>query len=303
MLDICLLGTGGTMPLPGRWLTSMIASYKGRMTLMDCGEGTQITLKMLGWGFKAIETICFTHYHADHVAGLPGMLLAIGNAGRTEPLTIMGPPGVFEVVRGLTVIAPYLPYDIKMTEVSIQRQTTRVNEGFHLHTLPVQHTVPCLAYCIEIERGRKFNPQQAQALAVPVPLWKTLQKGEEVVHEGETVTPDMVLGPPRRGIKVCYCTDTRPVEPLVSFIEGADLFICEGMYGEDGFLEKAEEHGHMLFSEAASLAQRGGVKELWLTHYSPSLTEPEQYIGNARVVFPNSFLGEERMTKHLAFQN
>ncbi|MED0677740.1 ribonuclease Z [Aneurinibacillus thermoaerophilus] len=302
MLDIALLGCGGTMPLPKRWLTALLASYQGKMILIDCGEGTQVTMKMLGWGFKSIEAICFTHYHADHVTGLPGLLFAIANAGRTDPLLIIGPPGLTEVVRGMTVIAPYLPYELQTIELSAQEPTVSKIVGVTVRTLPVEHTVPCLGYTLEIERGRKFNPVRASELEIPVPFWGHLQKGEEVTYNGRTFTPDMVLGPPRKGLKVAYCTDTRPTEELVEFIRGADLFIGEGMYGDPESLPKAEEHKHMLFEEAAMLALRGGVKELWLTHYSPSLSEPEQFIDVARRIFPQTKLGEDRMTISLVFE-
>ncbi|MFT9849256.1 ribonuclease Z [Aneurinibacillus sp. REN35] len=302
MLDIALLGCGGTMPLPKRWLTAMLASYNGKMILIDCGEGTQVTMKMLGWGFKSIDAICFTHYHADHVAGLPGLLFAIANAGREEPLLLMGPPGLVEVVRGMTVIAPYLPYELELVELSEQEDTVHDVGEFVVRTLPVYHTVPCVSYTVEIERGRKFNPARASELGIPVPYWSRLQKGETIVHDGSTFTPDMVLGEPRKGLKVAYCTDTRPIEGLIDFIQGADLFIGEGMYGDIESLPKAEEHRHMLFEEAAALAKAGDVKELWLTHYSPSLHTPEEYIETARRIFPETKLGHDRMNTSLVFE-
>jgi ribonuclease Z len=303
MLDIALLGCGGTMPLPKRWLTALLASYNGKMILIDCGEGTQITMKMLGWGFKSIEAVCFTHYHADHVAGLPGLLFAIANAGREEPLLLMGPPGLIDVVRGMTVIAPHLPYELHLIEIPDQEPTEQLVAGFVIRTLPVYHTVPCLSYTLEIERGRRFNPVRATDLDIPVPFWGRLQKGETVTYKEKTFTPDMVLGPPRKGLKVAYCTDTRPVEGLVDFIHGADLFIGEGMYGDTESLPKAEEHRHMLFEEAATLAKKGEVKELWLTHYSPSLTEPETFIDAVREIFPRTKLGYDRIHTSLFFEN
>ncbi|GEN36660.1 MULTISPECIES: ribonuclease Z [Aneurinibacillus] len=302
MLDIALLGCGGTMPLPKRWLTAMLASYNGKMVLIDCGEGTQVTMKMLGWGFKSIEAICFTHYHADHVAGLPGLLFAIANAGRTEPLLLVGPPGLVQVVQGMTVIAPHLPYDLHLVEISDQKPTEQRIGDFIVRTLPVYHTVPCVGYTLEIKRGRKFNPTRASELAIPLPFWGRLQKGETVTYKEKTFTPDMVLGEPRRGLKVAYCTDTRPVDELVEFIREADLFIGEGMYGDAESLPKAEEHRHMLFEEAAVLARQSGVKELWLTHYSPSLHDPEEYIEVARRIFPETKLGHDRMTTSLFFE-
>ncbi|WCK54424.1 ribonuclease Z [Aneurinibacillus sp. Ricciae_BoGa-3] len=303
MFNVCLLGCGGTMPLPGRYLTSLLAAYRGSMILIDSGEGTQVTMKELGWGFKSIEAIFFTHYHADHIAGLPGLMLAIGNAGRVEPLMLAGPPGLKTIVQGLLVIAPYLPFSIEYRELSIREQSCVTVGDIHVHTLPVSHTTPCLAYKLEITRMRKFNPDLAKSLEIPVYLWKPLQTGNKVVYNGRTIHPDMVLGPARRGIKVCYCTDTRPIEGLVEFVKEADLFICEGMYGEQEKLPNAIEHGHMLFSEAAYLAREGEVRELWLTHYSPSIADPEPYMETVQGIFPNSLAGSNRLVARLTYRD
>lgn len=302
MLKICLLGCGGTMPLPNRFLTSMLASYNGRMMLIDCGEGTQVSMKLVGWGFKAIDVICFTHYHADHVVGITGLLLTIANSGRTEPLTIIGPIGLQFVLKGLTVIAQGLPYEIQLIEVEEDKDGTYKVGEFLINTIPVDHGIPCLAYSLQIERNRRFNKEKAEGHKIPKVLWSKLQRGEEVLIEGKLLTPDMVLGDNRKGIKVSYCTDTRPVKDIVSLISGSDLFICEGMYGDDSEIEKAEKNKHMLFSEAAKLANDGNVKEMWLTHYSPSLNEPELHLENATLIFANTLLGKDRMIKEVLFE-
>ncbi len=301
MLEICLLGTGGMMPLPNRWLTSMLLRYNGKMLLVDCGEGTQIPLKMCGWGFKAIDAILFTHYHADHVAGLPGLLLTLGNSGREEPLTLIGPPGLKAVVEGLLVISPRLPYDLGLLELSPEQCSELVIDSIRVKSIPVAHWMPCLAYSFEIARLGRFDVEKAGELGVPVEYWKRLQKGEAIDVGNMVVTPEMVLGKPRKGLKVSYCTDTRPVEGLADFIKDSDLFICEGMYGEDGDMQKAIEKKHMLFSEAATLAKLGKVDELWLTHYSPALENPMEYIASAKSIFENTIAGCDLMTKNIKF--
>ena len=126
MLDICLLGTGGMMPLPYRWLTSMMARCDGSSLLIDCGEGTQVALKEKGWSPKPIDVICFTHYHADHISGLPGLLLTMGNAERTEPLTLIGPKGLERVVGALRTIAPELPFQLKFIELTEAREQHKI---------------------------------------------------------------------------------------------------------------------------------------------------------------------------------
>lgn len=303
MFDIALLGCGGTMPMPNRYLSSALLKYNGSMLLIDCGEGTQVSLKMLGWGFKAIDVICLTHYHADHVLGLPGLLLTIGNSGRTEPFTIIGPLGLKKVIEGLTVIAPNLPFELNLIEIFFETNTVHNIGDFIIKTLPGEHGVPCECYSIEVLRRPKFNKNRAAEQNIPISFWNRLQKGEIIYDEGKEYTPNMVLGEYRRGLKVSYCTDTRPVPDLSHFVSESDLFICEGMYGEDTELPKALENKHMLFTEAAKTAKEGSVKELWLTHYSPSLTEPSEYIQNAETIFSNTFIGEDRMVKVLNFEN
>lgn len=302
MLDICLLGCGGMLPLENRWLTSLLVRHNGKMVLIDCGEGTQIPLKLAGWGLKNIDALCLTHYHADHVAGLPGFLLTLGNSGRTEPLTIMGPPGIEAVIKGLTVIAPKLPYSFNLIELPQDYNQTQIIGGMIIHSTPADHSLPCLSYAIEIKRTGLFDPRKAKANKVPISFWSKLQKGETLEKGEEIFTPNMVLGEPRKGLKVSYCTDTRPSDTLVEFIKDSDLLICEGMYGDDSQLQKAMDKKHMLFSEAATLAQNSHVKELWLTHFSPAMDKPENYLENAKIIFQNTILGNNLLSKAMSFE-
>ena len=302
MLEVCLLGTGGMMPLPYRWLTSMIARYNGKSILIDCGEGTQVALKEKGWSPKPIDIICFTHFHADHISGLPGMLLTMGNAERTEPLLIIGPRGVEQVVESLRVIARELPFEIQYQEITEKNQTFEFDE-FRIKTFRVNHNITCYGYTIEIDRAGKFDPQKAKDNNVEMKYWSRLQKGE-IIEDGDiTLTPDMILGPPRKGLKVTYCTDTRPCTNIVENAEGADLFICEGMYGEPDKLEKAKEHKHMTFYEAAQMAADAKVKEMWLTHYSPSLPKPAMYMQDVKAIFENSIAAKDGRTVDLLFED
>lgn len=300
MLDVCLLGTSGMMPLPGRWLTSMMTRLNGSSLLVDCGEGTQIAIKEKGWSFHDIDTICFTHYHADHISGLPGLLLSMGNADRTEPVTMIGPKGLEKVVSALRVIAPELPFSIHFIELTGQEEGIPVRD-YIIRPFRVNHNIICYGYTIEVPRAGRFMPEKAAANKVPQKAWSRLQKGQVVEIDGVIYTQDMVLGESRKGIKVTYCTDTRPVEALIKNAENADLFICEGMYGEKEKAAKAREYKHMTFYEAAEVAKRAGVSKLWLTHYSPSLVRPDFYLKAVKEVFSKTCLGKDGKTVTLEF--
>lgn len=288
------------MPLPYRWLTALMLRYNGSSVLIDCGEGTQVAIKERGWSFKPIDVICFTHYHGDHISGLPGLLLTMGNAERTEPLTLIGPKGLERVVNALRVIAPELPFELKFKEIQEPEETFEMN-GYRIRAYRVNHNVLCYGYAVEIDRAGKFDLERAKKQEIPMKFWNRLQKGETLEEDGKVYTPDMVLGAPRKGIKLAYCTDTRPVKSIAENAADADLFICEGMYGEPGKEEKAVEHKHMTFTEAAKLAKQANVKELWLTHYSPSLSRPDEYMHTVTKIFPNAYPGKDGKSTELLF--
>jgi ribonuclease Z len=288
------------MPLPYRWLTSLMLRYQGKSILIDCGEGTQIAMKQKGWSPHPIDMICFTHYHADHISGLPGLLLTMGNAQREEPLLMIGPKGLVKVVGALRSIAPGLPFEIRFEELSEPSQTFSF-DGFSIDAFRVSHNVVCYGYSLKIGRAGKFQPEKALELGIPKPYWSRLQKGETITEGGTAYTPEMVLGEARKGLKVTYCTDTRPTESLLEHGAGSDLLILEGMYGEPEKLAKAQENRHMTMYEAAAVAARLQVPELWLTHYSPSLTNPEDYIREVRKIFPRTVAAKDGRTAELHF--
>lgn len=300
MLDVCLLGSGGMMPLPYRWLTSLMTRFNGSSILIDCGEGTQVAIKEKGWSFKPIDVICFTHFHGDHISGLPGLLLTMGNADRREPLTLIGPKGLERVVNALRVIAPELPFEIRFVEIAQAEEVFEMN-GYRLKAFRVNHNVVCYGYSIEIDRAGKFDVERALQQDIPKIYWKHLQKGETVEVDGRIFTPEMVLGAPRKGIKLTYCTDTRPTASICENAKESDLFICEGMYGEKEKAAKAVEYKHMTFYEAAKLAKDAQVQEMWLTHYSPSLTRPEGYMDDVRAIFPHAKAGKDGMSVELDY--
>ena len=302
MLDVCLLGTGGMMPLPYRWLTSLMTRCEGSHLLIDCGEGTQIALKKKGWSAKPIDVICFTHYHADHISGLPGLLLTMGNAERTEPLLMVGPKGLERVVTALRTIAPELPFPIEFLELTEKEQEFKAGP-YTIKAFRVNHNITCYGYSVSLPRAGKFQVEKAKALGLPVQAWGILQHGGTVELDGVTYTSDQVMGAPRKGIQVTYCTDTRPLPVIAKEAETADLFICEGMYGEPEKLAKAKEHKHMTMYEAARLARDADTKEMWLTHYSPSLAWPEDYMNEVRKIFPRAVAAKDGQSMTLQFED
>lgn len=304
MLELSLLGTGGMMPLPYRWLTSLMLRYNGSNILIDCGEGTQIAMKEKGWSPRPIDVILFTHYHADHISGLPGLLLTLGNADRTEPVVLIGPKGLIKVVSALRMITPALPFELSLIEIQDDFQTFDFGD-YRIEAFRVNHSVTCYGYNVIVDRKPKFDPERAKAQNIPLKLWNPLQKGNTVEQDGKVYTPDMVLGPARKGLKVTYCTDTRPTDFIVKNAKDADLFICEGMYGDKDpeTQAKAREKKHMTFYEAAEMAKDAKVKEMWLTHYSPSLTYPEDYKKDVCAVFENTVISKDGQTKDLMFDD
>lgn len=305
MVEITLLGCGGSMPVPNRFLSSLLINYRGRKILIDCGEGTQVSMKIANCGFKTIDYICITHLHGDHIIGLPGILSTIGNCGRTEMLTIIGPKGIKEVIDAFRLIVRELPYDVTIIEnpkEDILVNNNYINKDIIISTLEVEHSTSCIAYSFYIKRKAKFDIEKAMRNNVPKVLWSKLQNGREIKLEGKIYTKDMVLGQPRKGIKLSFVTDTRPIKEIVDFVDNSDLLVCEGMYGDDCDLERAIKNKHMTFRESATIAKQSNVEAMVLTHFSPIIKDPNMYIENAMEVFENTIIGTDRLKLDLIFK-
>ena len=300
MIDVVLLGTGGMMPLPERWLSSLLVRANGELVLFDCGEGTQVAWRQAGWSFRRLGAICISHTHADHIAGLPGLLHAIANAGRTEPIALLGPAGTERVVKGLRTIAPVLPFAVRVVELD-GGETFSLPGGLTGRCIEGEHGLPVLAYRVDQHRQRAFLPDRARELGVPLHLWRRLQEGNTVMWEGGATTPDEVLGAPRPGLALAYVTDTRPTPAITALVAGVDLLVCEGTYGSDDDLPKAIRNSHMTFREAATLARDAGAAQLWITHFSPALEAPSLFAANATEVFPATVIGTDGLATSLAF--
>lgn len=271
MIDVCLLGIGGMMPLPERPLSASLVRVGGETILFDCGEGTQVNWRLSGWAFRPTGTILLSHLHADHIAGLPGILFQIAHAGRTEPVTIYGPERTAEIVMHLVQIVGRLPYELQVVQLDGGESIPFV-AGMTLSTLRLQHHMPCLGYRLDLPRARRFDPDRAREMNVPMQSWSCLQAGETV----DGIAPDVVLGPERRGLGLSLITDTSFFEDLVPFVSESDLLISESMYGLDEKADDAERRGHMTARQAARLGSDARVRHLWLTHFSPAVTDLEE---------------------------
>lgn len=296
MIDVCLLGNGGMMPLPGRPLSATLFRVGAQTVLFDCGEGTQVNWRYSDLAYRPTSTILLSHVHADHIAGLPGVLFQIAFSGRTEPLTIYGPEHAPEIVSNLLNIVGRLPFELRVSQIE-GGETFSLDDGIQVSTLALQHRAPCIGYAINVPRAPRFNPERAAELGVPVEHWKRLQEGAAV----DGVSPEDVCGPPRRGLKLALITDTSYFDEIIPFVSGSDLLVCEAMFAEDTDVERARERGHMTFSQAATLARDAGVHQLWLTHFSPRVDKPESHLDRVRAQFPHTEIGRRGLKTTLAF--
>ena len=296
MLEFCTLGTGGTLPIPERALSSLYVRVNGRSLLIDCGEGTQVGIRRLGWGFRCLDGMLLTHYHGDHCTGIAGLLLSLEKAGKDEPFHIWGPRGLKRVVEGLCVIVPQLSFPVMLHELPAEGGDVEMI-GLKIRAFPVDHGgIPCFGYRMALDRGAVFDPEKAKALNVPMKDWKRLQQGE-AVHVGlKRILPGDVTGSPRKGITLVFSTDTRPCETLEKNCADADLLILEGMYGTEDKMPQALKNHHMLFREAAEIARKTMPGGLLLTHFSTSLEDPEEYLPETRTIFERTWAAKDGET-------
>ena len=293
MLECCVLGTGGTLPLADRALSSLYIREDGRSLLIDCGEGTQVGIRKLGWGFRCLEGLMLTHFHGDHCTGLPGLLLSLEKAGKDEPFHIWGPKGLKRVIEGLCVIVPPLSYPVLLHELPPEGKEFEA-VGLKIRAFPVDHGgIPCYGYRVTLQRNPVFDHRKAEKLNIPVREWKKLQMGETIRVAGRKITPCEVTGEERKGITLVFSTDTRPCETLKKHCAGADLLILEGMYGDEEKMPQALKNHHMLFREATEIAREADPATLVLTHFSTSMEDPESFLPEAKKIFENTSVAHD----------
>lgn len=306
-LEAFVLGCGGMMPLPYRHLTSVLLRREGDLFLFDGGEGTQVSLRRLNLKWKKINAIFVSHTHADHVTGIPGLMMLSSQVDRDDPLYIFGPPKIAEYIEtSRKVLDMYINYPVIVKEIT-EPGVVYEGDGFYIRAFPLHHTKTCVGYTLEeLSRPGEFNPQKARELKVPVgPLWSKLQSGESVTAEdGSTVTPEQVLGANRSGRKVSYVTDTLYLPSIAKEVQGSDILFCEGMF-ENSLADTAAEKKHMTAKQAAIVARDANVKKMALIHYSPRYTDSELRIlqDEAKNIFPETILSKDRMVFDVPYED
>lgn len=298
MPEICLAGTGGMLPLKNRFLTGCFIEHNGKAVLIDCGEGMQVALAAADLKISRIEMLLITHIHADHVTGLPGLLLSMGNASRTEPLDIYFPESGEKIIRSLLNVCAGLPFDVILHRLpdkqGVSFTAEKIDPMMTVTSLPLNHSVNCLGYSLLFEKKPVFLPEKAKELDIPVQFWRVLHAGEKaVLDDGREISPEEVTGDKRSPIKITYVTDTLPTDRIKELAAASDLFICEGMYGDTEKRDSMKQKRHMLMQDACRLAAEADVKRLWLTHYSPAEKHPENYEKELKKLFEQVHISKD----------
>lgn len=307
MIEITMLGTSALMPLPERALTAVNLHCGGRSILFDCGEGTQTAARKARVSLMKTDIIALTHYHGDHIFGLPGLMQTMFSLGRTQPLYITGPKGLAHELAPILKLAGMLSFEVLLFEMGnepliLSDFLDGWPAGAALSAFETKHRCDSQGYCFTLPRAGRFQPDRAKAMNIPINYWSLLQKGESVVIDGETIEPEQVLGERRKGLKIVFTGDTSACEALTAAADSADLFISEATYDEDEFTGLALERGHMTYAMAAKCARDAKVSELWLTHFSQRIEETEAHKYLASDIFPNTVCCTDGMKKTLSFE-
>ena len=301
-LTVTFLGTGAACPSVERNVSGLALSREGETLLLDCGEGTQRQMMRYGVGFSFRE-IFFTHYHADHMLGLTGLLRTMGLQDRTAPVTLYGPKGAARILGAaiaLGIERSRFPVDI----VEVQTGDRLARAEYDMVAFETDHRADTIGWAlVEHQRLGRFDPERARALGIPEgPLWGRIHKGESVtLPDGREVTPAELVGPTRAGRTVVYSGDTRPCLSVITAARGADLLVHEATFGTDEEA-RAGETGHSTAAQAARVAEQAGVRQLVLTHISPRYTrDAPELLAEARAVFPETVIARDGMTVEVAY--
>jgi ribonuclease Z len=302
MLSVTFLGTGASCPTVDRNVAGLAVQREGEMILFDCGEGSQRQMMRYGVGFSFTE-VFFTHYHADHMLGITGLLRTMGLQDRTAPVVLYGPRGAQRVLGAAVVLGiERNKFPVEIVEIRPGDRLTRPE--YDVVAFETEHRADTVGYAlVEHTRLGRFNPERALELGIPEgPLWGRLHKGESVLLEdGRIISPADLVGAPRAGRTLVYSGDTRPTLSVIEAARGADLLVHEATFGGDE-AERAKETGHSTAAEAARVAHEAGVRRLVLTHISPRYNrDATELLAEARGVFPETTIARDGLTVEVPF--
>jgi len=300
-LTVTFLGTGGSVPTRFRNLPSVLLRTGPDLLLFDCGEGTQKQFLQTRAGMNRKMRIFISHLHGGHVFGLPGMLHSLAFMGRTRELEIYGPKGIHQLVSGINNIVKFnaIQFPLIIKEVHAGRIVN--DEAYVVHATKADHGITCYAYAFEEKpRPGRFDPKRAKQLGIPEgPLWKKLQSAKSVKIGSKVIQAKLVVGPPRRGLKLTYAVDTRPSMNIIKLARNSDLLIHDSTF-ESAAGTKARDYGHSTSIEAAKIAKKCKAKKLALFHISAKYENATPLLIQARKVFRQTVLAMDMGTIYLS---
>jgi ribonuclease Z len=304
-LAVRLLGTSASRPTVERNVASLSLVREGETMLFDCGEGTQRQMMRYHVSF-ALDDIFFTHFHADHLIGVIGLLRTLALQGRETPLRLWGPRGGGRLLRGATAFGADRPtFPVEIVELEPGQPVER--KGYKIVPFAVDHGgPPSYGYAlVEEERKGRFNPDRARELGIPEgPLWGRIHRGLALtLDDGRTIEPGELVGPLRPGRRVVITGDTRPCDATIAASNGADLLVHEATFGDEE-AERASQTGHSTAREAGEVARAAGVRRLVLTHFSARYSrDASELEREARSVFPDVVIGRDGMEIEVPFDD
>ncbi len=293
-LRIIFLGTGGSWPTVQRNVSSVAVKRGSEILLFDCGEGTQRQFQRSNLSYMQISKIFITHFHGDHFLGIPGLVQTMQLNDRDKPLHIYGPKGMDRLTDQLMTLGYFRPsYEIIPHELD---ECESIDfDDYTISVLKACHNIPALSYCLEEhKRPGRFNKPKALKLGIPEgPLFSKLQHGQTItLSNKKKITSDAVLGPQRKGRKIVISGDTMPCEEIIPFSKGADVLIHEATFSSD-LEDIAQSYGHTTAAQAAQIAKKAKVGQLFLVHISPRYLDYKILENDARPIFPRSFVPKD----------
>ena len=303
-MRLVFLGTSGSVPTPRRNLPAIAIRRKEELIFLDCGEGTQRQMMGASLGFPKTIRIFLSHLHPDHVWGIPGLIHTLTMQDYKGKIQLYGPPGVENYLRSTMQAVnfhPTFPVEVQTIE---SEGNILTEEDYRIQSTPADHNIPALAYSLtEKERPGRFDREKAERLGIPEgPLRSKLQRGETItLPNGRKVSPEEIIGKPRKGRKITYSGDTRPSQKIAELAKGSDLLIHEATF-DDSMTDRAAEDGHSTPSQAAAIAKKARVERLALTHISARYEDPTPLLEQAKRIFNNTFIAEDLMQIELKYR-